>query len=234
MIGCSFNMGAGNLWAGFANTVINSPSTGGNQQLVLTQNPTATVPGFNFDTSEHIFNAGAPVPSVSCGQSGGGLPSCVMALSILTNIGTVVVPLPLNNALNNFNADTSLATHNEATNWTQVLNQPGGLGVYVGYADNAHTDPCADITGTVLTNCLPDNPWLGSLNTVFAGAAITDASCARPGAGSCFDAGAIRLELNDPSTSAVPEPASMTLMLTGLAGFAARRYRQRKSARHNE
>src|SRR5262245_15244467 len=53
MIGCVFNSSAGPLWAAFANTVINSPSTGGTQSLVLTQNPTATVPGFNFDTSEH-------------------------------------------------------------------------------------------------------------------------------------------------------------------------------------
>ena len=231
MIGCVFNFGAGNLWAAFANTVVNSPLTGGTQELVLTQNPTATVPGFNFDTSEHIFSNGT---SASCGQDGGGFPTCTLTLTILTNLGNVVVPLNLNNALNNFNADTSLASHNEAQNWTQVLNQPGGLAVYIGYADNAHSDPCNDLTGTLLGNCLPDSPWLGSPNTVFGGAAITDASCARPGIGSCFDAGAIRIALNDPTTSAVPEPASMTLMLTGLVGFGARRYRQRKSARHIE
>src|SRR5580765_2739456 len=41
MINCLPNFSAGNLWAAFANAVINSPSTGGNQVLVLTQNPTA-------------------------------------------------------------------------------------------------------------------------------------------------------------------------------------------------
>ena len=208
-----------------------SPLTGGTQELVLTQNPTATVPGFNFDTSEHIFSNST---SASYNQDGNSFPTCTLTLTILTNLGNVIVPLNLNNALNNFNADTSLASHNEAQNWTQVLNQPGGLAVYIGYADNAHSDPCNDLTGTLLGNCLPDSPWLGSPNTVFGGAAITDASCARPGIGSCFDAGAIRIALNDPTTSAVPEPASMTLMLTGLVGFGARRYRQRKSARHIE
>ena len=175
MIGCAFNQGAGDLWAPFANTVINSPSTGGNQSLVLTQNPTANVPGFNFDTSEHIFNAGAPVPAASCGQDGGGNPSCVMTLNILTNLlGLVSVPLPLANALNNGNVDPG-GVHQEASNWNiSVLNQPGGLHVWVGYADTAHPGACADTTGTVLSNCLPDNPWQGSLNTIFAGQAITD------------------------------------------------------------
>src|SRR5262245_28701271 len=115
MIGCAFNNGAGNLWDAYANTVVNSPSSGGTQALVLTQNPTASVPGFNFDTSEHIFSDNS---AVSCGQNGGGLPSCVMTLNILTNLfGLVNVPLPLNNALNNDNADPSGGTHQEARNW---------------------------------------------------------------------------------------------------------------------
>jgi hypothetical protein len=203
MIGCVFNSSAGNLWANFANTVINSPSTGGTQSLVLTQNPTASVPGFNFDTSEHIFNAGAPVPAVSCGQDGGGNPNCVMTLNILTNLlGLVSVPLPANNALNNFNADPG-GVHQEAQNWNVgVLNQPGGLHVWIGYADTAHTGACADTTGTIASNCLPDNPWQGSPNTIFGGQAIQDLTgveCEREGITSCFDAGAIRIELNDPS-----------------------------------
>jgi PEP-CTERM motif len=241
MVGCVPNHTAGDIWAAFANTVVNSPSSGGTQALVLTQNPTATVPGFNLDTSEHVFNDDT---QLSCGQNG-GLPTCVMSLNILTNLfGLVTVTLPTNNALNNFNADPTGGDHQEAANWnTSVLNQPGGLHVWIGYADNAHQGNCADTTGQIPSNCLPDNPWQGSLNTVFGGQAILDPSatlttpgteCLRLGITSCFDAGAIRIELNDPTTAAVPEPASMTLILTGLAGFTARRYRQRKSAPRNQ
>jgi hypothetical protein len=224
IVGCVFNHTAGPLWAAFANTVVNSPSSGGTQALVLTQNPTATVPGFNFDTSEHVFDDNS---SVSCGQAGLGLPSCVMSLNILTNLfGLVSVTLPTANALNNFNADPSGGTHQEARNWeTSVLNIPGGLHVWIGYADNAHTGACADTTGTIASNCLPDNPWQGSPNTTFAGLAINDPGngCLRENTPSCFDAGAIRIEINDPITTTVPEPASMMLLTTGLAGLMARR-----------
>jgi len=228
MVGCVPNHGAGNIWADFANTVVNSPSSGGTQALVLTQNPTANVPGFNFDTSEHVFNDDT---AISCGQNGGGLPACVMSLNILTNLfGLVSVPLPLNNALNNFNADPGGGTHQEAANWDgSVLNQPGGLHVWIGYADNAHTGACADVTGTIAANCLPDNPWQGSPNTIFAGQAVQDpVSCLRDNTSSCFDAGAIRIEVNDPTTAAVPEPGSMMLLATGIAGLVAKRRRQRR------
>jgi len=151
-----------------------------------------------------------------------------MSLNILTDLfGLVSVPLPLNNALNNLNADPSGGDHQEASNWNlSVLNQPGGLHVWVGYADNAHRGPCADTAGTIASNCLPDNPWQGTANSIFAGQAIADttgAECLRTGITSCFDAGAIRIELNDAPTTTVPEPASMMLLTTGLAGLMARR-----------
>jgi hypothetical protein len=238
MLLCGPNQGAGDIWAAYANTVVNSPSSGGTQALVLTQNPTATIGSFNFDTSEHIFDDNRP--AVSCGQDSAS--TCVMTLTILTNLfGLVNVPLPLNNALNNFNGDPG-GTHQEARNWeTSVLNQPGGLHVWVGYADNAHPgEPnppgtCGDMAGQIPLNCLPDNPWQGSPNTIFAGQAVPNTpelqGCLRTGITSCFDAGAVRIEVNEPLQEAVPEPASMTLVCTGVAALVARRYRQRRDGR---
>jgi hypothetical protein len=75
---------------------------------------------------------------------------------------------------------------------------PGNFIVWFGYADTAHTDACADTTGQVPNNCLPDNPWQGSPNTLFVGAAGGSpgaGGCARPGFSTCFDAGAIRIEV---------------------------------------
>ena len=177
--------------------------------LVLTQNQAhgGGVAGFNFDTSD--FGSAA--------------------FSISVNGGA---PIADSGGILNFHGvdNPNSTTQNEAANWSGPIGGvPGSYQVQVGYADNLHTDPCAD---GAPSNCLPEGPWQGTA-TVFLGNGSTAPDgypvsafpnhCVSAN-GDCFDAGAILI-----TAVLVPGPSTLLLFgggLMGLAAYGRRRLKQ--------
>jgi len=213
----------GPIWGAAAGTVVHSPSEGGTQVLILTQ--TAINNSFNFDSSDRGGQAGGPCNALN---------PCATTLTI--NGVNIALSGAQVNVLANNNVDDGSVIHQEASAWGPAVfnGGAGGLIVWFGYADTAHNSACPDtagLGGEIAGDCTPNNPWQGSANTLFVGNTVTTApgaGCDKTGVTACFDAGAIRIQVNDGVTT--PEPSVLLTLGIGLVAIA---FVTRRRARNN-
>jgi len=204
------------------------------QDLVLTQDfhgaPNTTT-SYNFDTSDEPDQVNPPKPQIA-----------------ITADGLTTVFTDINQVLDVGGRGSVGFDLNEAQNYGAALVGPG-YQVFLGYADNVHPGACGGYATSLgllgSSTCFP-SPF--STATVFQGTGAlvpplpgdpTGSPIVEPDDGvhcssalhNCYDAGVIRIV---GTTSEVPEPATMGLLLTGLAGLTARRYRQARRARRDQ
>ena len=196
---------------------------GPGQDLVLAQNtgPNGPPPhfAFSFDTSDFA----QPLSNVSI---------AVIADGIRTVFFDVLQVLTVRSVDPNPAVPVSFEWQ-EAQPYS-LIGTGNGYEVFVGYADNLHTNPCgADVPAPLTGNpdCLP---------TPFADAAFfqgqggpntTGSSHCSTAATDCYDSGVVRIRATG-QPQQVPEPATIALLGSGLVGLMARRRHRRAISRN--
>jgi hypothetical protein len=197
---------------------------GPGQDLVLTQNtgPSGPPPHgpFSFDTSDFAQPLADVVVSVT---ADGVTMDFSDGLQVLTLRSVDPNPAPRSFAWQEAQPYSLIGTGN-------------GYEVYVGYADNLHTNPCGlDVPAPLIgnPNCLP---------TPFADAAFFQGQGGPNTTGSthcsallnnCYDAGVVRIHVPGQAQQ-IPEPATIVLLGSGIVGLIAARRRHRKTTSRND